>query len=164
MGVMNSAGLKLYGLNDSVKNPEGGLYGRDSQGHLNGYLEEITFMRGPGERVMDLSGVDEYAVEAQEIYASYGITTAQEGFANKTDVETYTRLGQGNKLLLDMVAYVDIIKESETVQSRTDLKEYCNHFRIGGYKIFLDGSPPGKDCMAEPPLRKQRRLLRLCHL
>lgn len=151
MGVMNSAGLKLYGLNDSVKDPEGGLYGRDSQGHLNGYLEEITFMRGPGERVMDLSGVDDYAVEAQQIYASYGITTAQEGFAHKTDVETYTRLGQGNKLLLDMVAYVDIIKESETVQSRTDLKEYCNHFRIGGYKIFLDGSPQGKTAWLSRP-------------
>lgn len=151
MGVINSMGLEAYGLIDSVKDPEGGLYGRDGQGHLNGYLEEITFMRGPGARIMDISGVDDYAEEAQKTYASYGITTAQEGFANKCDVETYTRLGKNGKLLLDMVAYVDIIKESDTVRSRTDLKEYSNHFRIGGYKIFLDGSPQGKTAWLTQP-------------
>lgn len=151
MGVINSMGLEAYGLTDSVEDPEGGLYGRDEQGHLNGYLEEITFMRGPGMRVMDLSGVDDFAVQAQQIYASYGITTAQEGFANKNDVETYLRLGKNDKLLLDMVAYVDIVKETETVHSRTDLKDYCNHFRIGGYKIFLDGSPQGRTAWLTRP-------------
>lgn len=151
MGVINSMGLKEYGLDDSVKDPEGGLYGRDEQGHLNGYLEEIPFMRGPGMRIMDLSGVDEYAVEAQQVYASYGITTAQEGFANHNDVETYARLGEKDKLLLDIVAYVDIVKETETVHSRDDLREYSNHFRIGGYKIFLDGSPQGRTAWLTRP-------------
>lgn len=151
MGVINSMGLASYGLTDSVKDPEGGLYGRDEQGHLNGYLEEIPFMRGPGMRIMDLSGVDDYAVEAQQTYASFGITTAQEGFANKNDVETYLRLGKNHKLLLDMVAYVDIVKAADTVQNRTDLKEYCNRFRIGGYKIFLDGSPQGKTAWLTRP-------------
>lgn len=151
MGAINSMGLKEYGITDETKDPEGGLYGRDENGHLNGYLEEITFMRGPGVRIMDISGVDDYAVEAQKIYASYGITTAQEGFANHTDVETYTRLGENGRLMLDMVAYVDIIKEADTVRSRTDLKEYSNHFRIGGYKIFLDGSPQGRTAWLSEP-------------
>lgn len=48
MGVLNTMALQAYGLDDSVKNPEGGSYGRDEQGHLNGYMEEVTFMRGPG--------------------------------------------------------------------------------------------------------------------
>ena len=37
-------------------------------------MEEVTFMRGPGERVMSLENIDAYAVEAQKIYASFGIT------------------------------------------------------------------------------------------
>ena len=47
-------------------------------------------------------------------------------------------------MLLDVVAYVDIVNDKEVVRSRTDLTDYKNHFRIGGYKLFLDGSPQGK--------------------
>lgn len=143
--------LQAYGLDDSVKNPEGGSYGRDEQGHLNGYMEEVTFMRGPGERVMSLENIDAYAVEAQKIYASFGITTAQEGFAHRSEVDIYERLGRSDQMLLDMVAYVDIVEDSEVVQQREDLKEYRNHFRIGGYKLFLDGSPQGKTAWMSKP-------------
>ena len=151
MGVLNTMALQAYGLDDSVKNPEGGSYGRDEQGHLNGYMEEVTFMRGPGERVMSLENIDAYAVEAQKIYASFGITTAQEGFAHRSEVDIYERLGRSDQMLLDMVAYVDIVEDSEVVQQREDLKEYRNHFRIGGYKLFLDGSPQGKTAWMSKP-------------
>lgn len=108
-------------------------------------------MRGPGERVMSLENIDAYAVEAQKIYASFGITTAQEGFAHRSEVDIYERLGRSDQMLLDMVAYVDIVEDSEVVQQREDLKEYRNHFRIGGYKLFLDGSPQGKTAWMSKP-------------
>lgn len=151
MGVLNSLALQMYGLDDSVEDPEGGSYGRNEEGHLNGYMEEVTFMRGPGERAMSLDNIDDYAVEAQKIYASFGITTAQEGFAHQSEVDIYERLGKNDKMLLDMVAYVDIAKASDVVRNRDDLKEYKQHFRIGGYKLFLDGSPQGKTAWMSKP-------------
>lgn len=151
MGVLNTLALEKYGLDDDVKNPDGGTYGRDEDGRLNGYMEENAFMRGPGERVMGLENIDAYAVEAQKIYASYGITTAQEGFAHKSDVDIYERLGKNKQMLLDMVAYVDIKGDSPMVRERTDLNNYQNHFRIGGYKIFLDGSPQGRTAWMSKP-------------
>lgn len=152
MGVLNSLGLKAYHLDDTTKDPEGGRYGRDEQGHLNGYLEEITFMRGPGVLAMDIGGVTvDYAEKAQKIYASYGITTAQEGFAHAKDIDMYAAIGEAGKMLLDVVAYVDIKTDRHTVQARTDLINYKNHFRIGGYKLFLDGSPQGKTAWLSKP-------------
>lgn len=151
MGVLNTLALEAYQLDDDCKDPKGGSYGRDDQGHLNGYLEEVAFMRGPGERIMSLDHIDDYAYEAQKIYASYGITTAQEGFAHGSDVNIYERLGKHGKLLLDMVAYVDIVEDSELVRERKDLASYQNHFRIGGYKLFLDGSPQGKTAWMSKP-------------
>lgn len=151
MGVLNTLALEDYGLTDDIKDPEGGSYGRDEESHLNGFLEEVTFMRGPGEKVMSLDNIDDYALEAQKIYASFGITTAQEGFAHNSDVKIYEHLGESGKLLLDMVAYVDIVEDSATVQNRKDLLDYKNHFRIGGYKLFLDGSPQGKTAWMSKP-------------
>ena len=151
LGVLNSAALKEYDLTDDVKDPEGGSYGRDEEGHLNGYMEEIAFMRGPAERVMGLDHIDDYAYKAQQIYASYGITTAQEGFAHGDEVAIYENVGKQDKMLLDVVAYVDIVNDKEVVRSRTDLTDYKNHFRIGGYKLFLDGSPQGKTAWMSKP-------------
>lgn len=151
IGVLNTLALKEYNLSDDVKDPEGGSYGRDEFGHLNGYMEEIAFMRGPAERVMSLKDIDEYAYKAQQIYASYGITTTQEGFAHESEVSIYENLGKKNKMLLDVVAYVDIVNDREVVRKRKDLQAYKEHFRIGGYKLFLDGSPQGKTAWMSKP-------------
>ena len=95
--------------------------------------------------------MNDYAYKAQQIYASYGITTAQEGFAHGDEVAIYENLGKQDKMLLDVVAYVDIVNDKEVVRSRTDLTDYKNHFRIGGYKLFLDGSPQGKTAWMSKP-------------
>ncbi len=158
VGALNSLGLEAFGLDDSSVNPEGGAYGRDEQGHLTGYLEETAFMRPTGRNnrcayweLMTLDGVEKYVEEAMRIYASYGITTAQEGNAHKGELELLERLSKENRLPLDMVAYADILTERETVTTRKDLETYKNHFRIGGYKLFLDGSPQGKTAWLSKP-------------
>jgi predicted amidohydrolase YtcJ len=49
-GVVNSRALALGGLDDTSEPPEGGAYGRDAAGHLNGVLYErglVEFVRSP---------------------------------------------------------------------------------------------------------------------
>ncbi len=45
--------------------------------------------------------------EAQTRYASYGISTIQEGMTKDQWFRIYEMLSQGHKLKLDLVAYVD---------------------------------------------------------
>ena len=60
-------------------------------------------------------------------------------------LEIYKEIFNKNELKLDFVAYVDknIIDEVETAFLE-NIREYKNNLRIGGIKIFLDGSPQAR--------------------
>lgn len=61
-------------------------------------------------------------------------------------------LAEENQLKIDIVAYPTIADNPEDMQqNNTYAKKYYNRLKIGGYKMFLDGSPQGKTAwMTEP--------------
>ena len=75
MGVTNSKGLQLQGIDEHTEDTSDGRYGRMEGTQIpDGYMEEKTFLRfqsgipaGSPQELMDL------IVEAQKVYASYGI-------------------------------------------------------------------------------------------
>ena len=83
--------------------------------------------------------------KAQQIYASHGITMAQEGVITKELAEIYKFLTSKNEIFLDIVAYMEN-KDVEKIER--EYKDYFNQYKdnlkIGGIKIFLDGSPQAK--------------------
>ena len=83
--------------------------------------------------------------KAQQMYASYGITTIQEGMLVEELAELYRPLLDNKLLWLDVVGYGDL-KTAESLKKKFSqhIGQYKDHFRFGGYKIFLDGSPQGK--------------------
>lgn len=131
MGVLNSLAMQ-----------EAGISG-------NGYLEEREFMQAsacipaPNEEEMQ-----KLMQLAQQEYLQYGITTAQEGIAREKEVALLKR----TKLKLDVVGYVDL-KQAKSAFDRCGVykKQYKNHLRFGGYKIFLDGSPQGRTAWLSQP-------------
>ena len=131
MGVLNSLAMQ-----------EAGVSG-------NGYLEEREFMQAsacipaPNEEEMQ-----KLMQLAQQEYLQYGITTAQEGIAREKEVALLKR----TKLKLDVVGYVDL-KQAKSAFDRCGVykKQYKNHLRFGGYKIFLDGSPQGRTAWLSQP-------------
>ena len=149
MGVANSAMLKLMGLTDDTPDPQGGRYGRDAEGHLDGLLEENAFIQrqalpqgDPGDKLAKMTALLE---QAQDIYFSYGITTAQEGMLDPDSFEVYRAAGDAGKLKMDVIGYADMRNCPDLpAQFPAYLKQYKNHFKMGGYKIFLDGSPQGR--------------------
>lgn len=152
MGVLNSLGIQNLGLTPETKSPEGGRIGIED-GELTGYLEENALMKYmtqiPGEpKDALLKAFD----TAQAAYASYGICTAQEGMMPAGLAPLYQGLMAMDKLYLDIVAYEDMkdIEKLETVFS-DHLNGYKDHFRIGGYKMFLDGSPQGRTAWMREP-------------
>lgn len=154
MGVTNSLGLQAQNLKDGTEDPAGGHYGRlGTDGELSGYMEENAFVAF--RNAMPIPGMEQFMAlfkRAQEIYASYGITTMQEGMVTETLFRMLQYAEKNKTLYLDLAGYLDLQNsERLLLENRDYLKEYKNHLKIGGYKIFLDGSPQGRTAwMLEP--------------
>lgn len=154
MGVLNTLALQKLNITPETKAPEGGLIGIEN-GVLTGYLEENAFVETM-KRVPFGSMEDFFKTlkKAQECYASYGITTAQEGFVVEELVGILDYLQQSNSLSIDLVGYLDIKnRKSLTPHFKDSMKKYKNHLKIGGYKTFLDGSAQGKTAWMLTPYK-----------
>ncbi|MDC7286248.1 amidohydrolase [Blautia schinkii] len=152
MGVLNSMALKVVGITAQTEAPKGGLIGK-KDGELTGYLEENAFIDcqkkiGSPDMGQFLGAVE----EAQDIYASYGIATVQEGMMAAQMIPMYKYMMEHNYLKLDVVGYADVNSADEFRQAFAEsIGKYHEHFKLGGYKIFLDGSPQGRTAwMLEP--------------
>lgn len=156
MAVANTPLLKLAGLTKETQEPKGGHYGRDEAGGLNGYLEEVpalapvlmkAFSRIKADPIKQLS-------EVQDIYLKYGITTVQDGGTNREGVEQFLKFAEQGAFKLDVVAYAISGENgiSDLLSAHTDaVGRYENHYKIGGAKIILDGSPQGKTAWLSRP-------------
>ncbi|HGM1133482.1 TPA: amidohydrolase [Clostridioides difficile] len=154
MGVANTLGLEQLGVTNETQDPEGGHIGRvEGSKEPNGYLEENAFFNVASKIKQPSSNEIFNSIEkAQNIYLSYGITTAQEGLMEENQFNILKAMANQNKLKMDVVGYVNL-KKSKSVadNNREFIKKYINRFKIGGYKIFLDGSPQGKTAWLSRP-------------
>jgi len=157
LAVMNSKALEMVGINAASKDPKGGTIRRKEGGQEpNGVLEESAFF-GPffgllskldpeANKVLFAAGVD--------LYKSFGYTTAQEGRATTGAVQTMAAVAKNGKLDIDVVTYVDIASDAAAIKAPWLSRGYTQHFRIGGAKITLDGSPQGKTAWLTQPYFK----------
>ena len=90
--------------------------------------------------------------KAQDLYASYGITTVQEGLLRRELVPLYQALLADGSLKLDVVAYGDPEGAEAARQAFPEsVRQYHRRFKLGGYKMFLDGSPQGRTAWLRQP-------------
>ena len=154
LSVVNNKALELLGIDSNTPDPTGGVIRRkaDSQ-QPNGVLEETAHFMALGKMLakMDLELQQTMFEKGQQLYASYGYTTAQEGRASADSVAMMIMAAEQNKLLIDVVAYPDIVSDSAAMASDYYQNDYRNKFRIGGAKLTLDGSPQGKTAWLSHP-------------
>lgn len=151
MGVVNSKALSLLNITDEVENPEGGLIGKEN-GKVTGYLEEQCFMQS--QRLIKEKTIDQKLMllqKAIERYLQYGITTIQEGIVKEPEWKLLKEAAERNLLPIDIVGYVDIKQAPDLFLQHSAYRTYQNRFRLGGYKLFLDGSPQGKTAWLTEP-------------
>lgn len=154
MGVLNTKALELAGINEQTIEPEGGKIGRKNNSkEPNGYLEESAFINATQKtQINSKEQMMKLIKKAEKIYASYGITTAQEGLTKQSEFELLKTMSENEMLNLDIISYVDIKDSKEIVeQNRRLVGKYYNHYKIGGYKLFLDGSPQGRTAWMTTP-------------
>ena len=154
MGLLNSAALALAGITDDTPSPEGGRIEKQD-GKLTGYLEENAFFdviqRLP---MMDPRQLLNSFADAQKQYASFGITTVQDGMVADPMLGIYGQLMEQDLLYLDVYLYsgIDTYDKTQALLARHPENR---HLHSGGLKIFLDGSPQGRTAWMRTPYAGQ---------
>ncbi|MEG1461438.1 MAG: amidohydrolase, partial [Oscillospiraceae bacterium] len=153
-GVLNSKALEALGISAETPSPAGGVIGI-KDGKLTGYMEEDAYIGCIKQVPMsDLNAMLDAYRRAQKKYLSYGITTVQEGMMVAQMLPLYKALIESGLLTLDVVGYSETASmEALSAAFPKSLKKYDRHFKIGGYKIFLDGSPQVKTAWMRSPYR-----------
>ncbi len=155
IGVANHALLKLSGVSDTEPDPEGGKFGRNEDGTLNGYIEEVSALMRIMQPLFQRISVNPQTalMEVQKRYLKHGITTCQDGAAIPDGVMGFAQAAKAGMLTMDVVAYImtDAYEEAKESLGEFYEEDYVGHFRIGGAKIILDGSPQGKSAWLSQP-------------
>lgn len=147
VGCVNDAVLKLAGINEHTPDKAGGIIGRiEGTNEPNGYLEEGSMMAIQRQIT---SGIEmdhaTLALLGQDQYLENGITTAQDGATSRETLALFKSLAEEEKLKIDIVTYPTVVDNPDDMQrNKAYAKNYHNRLKIGGYKLFLDGSPQGK--------------------
>ena len=154
MGVFNSCALHQLGVSPDTPWPEGGLIAQE-QGVLTGYMEETAFTdylkRVPMPDTPQLLAAYQ---QAQQEYASHGITTVQDGMLAEQLAPLYHALIEEKLLSLDVVGYPSLSGWDDlAAQFPQSVKRYDHSFKLGGIKLFLDGSPQGRTAWMRTPYR-----------
>lgn len=143
--LLNSAALALVDITESVTDVEGGRFGRDERGRLNGRLEEtagewaerlLTIKAGPA------AAVSRYRAVAAEALG-YGITTIQLIADPLPIADTSKRLVEANSPIR-WKAYRFPMRQAggETSDSRPTLPpQPTGRIDLRGMKWIIDGTP-----------------------
>ena len=102
----NSLALQRVGIGKDTKDPDGGLIQREPDGQPNGVLEEIAAL--PLLGLIKGNPMDQrlkHFDEIQDLYASLGITTAQDGITMPADYALMREAAGQGRLKIDVVCY-----------------------------------------------------------
>jgi len=156
MGVANTKGLDLLGINESSVPASDGTYGRDTDtGRLNGLLLEKS---APPltEIIKTLSLKKQMRIftAAREDYLAAGVTTIQNGYAGKNMMRALRYSQMAGQLPQRVVAWPahnkQEIRGNRSNSSGVQFNESFT-FAKGAVKILVDGSPQGMTAYLSEP-------------
>jgi len=152
LATANSLGLQRAGIDAETADPDGGHIRRyPDSNEPTGVLEE-TATYPLRMQVMQPRGNPLDAVtNALNTYAQNGVTTAQEGGAQKATLQLLQSAADAGLLNLDVIAYHMVGSDDLTVVDGIPFGRYRDRLKVGGVKMMLDGSPQGKTAYLTHP-------------
>jgi predicted amidohydrolase YtcJ len=153
--VLNSSALAQVGITEETSTPEGGVIVRlpDSNDPA-GLLMETAWI--PVVLALFSTGTEGFAAgiqAAQQLYASNGYTTVQDGATGYDAVLAYLAAAEQDAFYLDLVA-LPVFADLENILADDSLVfgRYQNRLKLAGIKFLADGSPQGKTAFFTEPL------------
>lgn len=137
---VNSAALRLAGIDRSTPDPRGGIIQRDAQGNPTGILFE-TAVTLVDDIIPSLTRAErENAfLSAQARLISLGLTGIHD-FDSLTSYETLRSLHEQGKLLLRVVKSIPYEKLDWAIENGIHSGDGDEHLRWGSLKLFADGA------------------------
>ena len=150
--AVNTLGLKMIGYGAGTPHPEGGVIRREADGKTpNGVLEELAAIPHMVRFLTPATqeGKDVFLKRGLEMAKSYGYTTANEGrmFGSMHDV--MADAARRGLVDIDFIGWMDYTGRSALDAGFSTT--YSNHYRLGGLKVTLDGSPQGRTAWRTVP-------------
>lgn len=157
MVVANSAALKLAGIDANTKDPDGGVIIRNAgstepAGLLQEHAQGLVLLQ-LGKIKPTLQQQLDRVNGQQKLYASFGVTTAQDGFTDKATLDLLKEAARQKQLYLDVVSLPSyrILDEVLADTPNYQFKRYYNRLKLDGIKLSADGSPQGKTAFFTKP-------------
>jgi predicted amidohydrolase YtcJ len=153
LSVANSALLSLAGIGPSTPDPQGGLIRRRANSREpDGVLEESAHMTlwrlAPRP---DGAEFERMIQAALDYYASFGITTVEDGAIDDGGLAQLEALARAGGLPLDVVTERLWMPGKAALPSDRPFGVYRSRLKVDGVKIILDGSPQGKTAWLTKP-------------
>lgn len=146
--VLNSLALEKWNMSAATETPPGGIIVRKPEtNEPYGLIMETAYMDIFGSLPLPTEEEEiEWSKAAQRMYAENGITTAHEGATHLKDLEVLQRVTDADANIIDVIAFPFITDLDEILQAFPVEKwgSYHKHFKIGGVKVTIDGSPQGR--------------------
>ena len=147
-GVFNSKALEMLGIDETAREKYGNMLNFET-----GFMEETAFVESVKRVPMpDAAALTNAYKTAQDNYARFGISTVQEGMAVSELLPLFEYLHESGLFTLDLVAYPDMTGFEKYKAAFPDsVGKYSKNLKLGGIKIFLDGSPQSRTAWMRTP-------------
>ncbi len=155
--VLNSQALAKAGIDASTPTPEGGVIARrPGSSEPNGLLMETAMI--PAYAVFprpDAAQQEARLDRAQQLYASNGYTTIQDGASSPETLALLDAAAARGALWLDVVTLPAVISAGEELDQAlaAPFGQYQGRHKRGGIKVIADGSPQGRTAWFSKPMR-----------
>ena len=151
-GIANSKALEIAGIGPDTQAPPGGVIVRTDDGQLTGGLEENAFFGALAKLFAGLgpNAYRTFANAGASLWSRYGYTTGQEGRASPQIVNQLKAVAAAGQLPIDVVAFPDVLIDRQMILDEYSA-DYTDHFRVGGAKLTIDGSPQGFTALRDRP-------------
>ena len=155
MGSLNSRALEIAEISRDSPDPEGGVIERrPGTREPTGLIRERAFFRI--RRLIERDAHPRELIDrvrrAGEYYASFGITTTQDGATRESGFRVLAAAAQSGSLPIDVVCYGDPGSADGFLRKWSGYRDtYNDGLRIGGITATLDGPPErGEAWFTEP--------------
>lgn len=152
LASLNSAALKALNISAETPDPEGGIIRRrPGSSEPNGVLEESAAHPAfyPLYKLSP-SKYENVLRKSANYYASFGITTAQDGAASASDIAFLRKISASKALPIDVSLYQHLAQPDQ-LETTTTERDYLNGVKVAGVKFVVDGSPQGRTAWLTKP-------------